>query len=191
VRRGAAAYVLKDRFDQLGEAVTHALQRARAERARRDASVAERHRTLAPEVVATVRAQVEELANEPDALRLDVQGELSAPPPPAIGEAVYHITREAIANAVQQGDASRVSITFEERDTGLLIQIEDDGGASDPEVASGGQPQLASIRQRAESSGGWSRIERAPLGGTVVSCWLPAAGPNRREGSSGEPEPGR
>ena len=51
MRRGAADYVLKDRLVRLGQAVTHALDRARAEQARRAAQEAlseaeERYRSI-------------------------------------------------------------------------------------------------------------------------------------------------
>jgi PAS domain S-box-containing protein len=143
-------------------------------------------------LVATVRAHAEELARQPNAPLFDLRSDLTTAPSPEIGTVVYRITREAIANAVKHGGANRVSIRFEERDAGLFVRIEDDGVGFDPESAlPPGRLGLASIRERAELAGGWSRIESEPGCGTVVSCWLPADWPRRPERSSDGPPPPR
>jgi signal transduction histidine kinase len=125
-------------------------------------------------LVATIRAHLEQLAKEPAAPRFELRSELTAGPPFPIGAAVYRIAREAITNAMRHSGASRVAITFEERDAGLFVQVEDDGVGFDPDTVPTGHLGLASIRERAELAGGWSRIESEASGGTIVSCWLPA-----------------
>jgi PAS domain S-box-containing protein len=139
-------------------------------------------------LVETIRSHVEELAREPDAPLFDLRSDLTVPPPPAIAIAAYRIVREAITNAMTHSDAALVSIRFEERDGGVFVQIEDNGIGFDPEEAlPAGRLGLATISERAELAGGWSRIESAPGAGTIVSCWLPAdwPPPTERSGARG------
>jgi PAS domain S-box-containing protein len=125
-------------------------------------------------LVATIRAHLEELGKESAAPRFELRSDLTAGPPFPIGAAVYRIAREAITNAMRHSGATRVAITFEERDAGLFVQVEDDGVGFDLDAVPTGHLGLASIRERAELAGGWSRIESGANGGTIVSCWLPA-----------------
>ena len=136
-------------------------------------------------LVATIQAHVKELAKErPDPPHFELRSDLTVAPPHAIGIAAYRIVREAIANVMKHSGAARVSITFEEREGGVLVRIEDDGVGFDPEAdLPAGHLGLATIRERAELAGGWSRIESASGSGTVVSVWLPADWPAPTERS--------
>jgi PAS domain S-box-containing protein len=130
-------------------------------------------------LVATIRAYVEDLAKEPDCPLFDLRSELTVEPPPPLGISAYRIAREGIANAIRHSRATRVSIKVGEREGGVFVQIEDNGVGFDPEAPlSPSHLGLASIRERAELSGGWSRVESAPGGGgTIVSSWLPSDWP--------------
>jgi PAS domain S-box-containing protein len=126
-------------------------------------------------LVATIRAHVEALARESGAPAFELRSDLTVVPPAAMGAAMYRIAREAITNATRHSGATRIAISFEERDAGLFVQVEDDGVGFDPEATTpADQLGLASMRERAELAGGWSRIESRPGEGTTVSCWLPA-----------------
>jgi signal transduction histidine kinase len=63
---------------------------------------------------------------------------------------------------------------------GVLIRVSDDGIGQQPERPSGQTPGhlgLISMRERAELSGGWFRIESRPGRGTTVSFWIPDSAP--------------
>ncbi len=107
-----------------------------------------------------------------------IQDELSSEPHEEIRLVAYRIAVEALTNVQRHARASHVQVLFDERDGGLLLRVRDDG-VGIPQDALGGERAghlgLASIRERAEAAGGWSRIEPAQNGGTVVEAWLPMA----------------
>ncbi|HEX4667260.1 MAG TPA: sensor histidine kinase [Chthoniobacterales bacterium] len=81
---------------------------------------------------------------------------------------LYRIAQEAISNATRHGGASTIEISLEAGENLLTLRILDDGvGISQP--GSNGMG-LTIMRHRARSSGGELKIERAPGGGTLVSC---------------------
>jgi PAS domain S-box-containing protein len=125
-------------------------------------------------LIATIRSQLEEFVKKKESPLFDLQSGAIVEPPPPIAITAYRFVREAIANAIKHSGATRVSIRFEDRDGGLLIQVEDDGVGFDAEtVPSSSHLGLASIRERAELAGGWSRIESSQGTGTLLTCWLP------------------
>jgi PAS domain S-box-containing protein len=86
---------------------------------------------------------------------------------------VYRIAQEALANVTKHAAAARVDIRMVAERNGLLVTIEDDGVGFDPEaVAAFGHVGLVTMRERAELSGGWCRVESSPAG-TKVTYWVP------------------
>jgi signal transduction histidine kinase len=86
---------------------------------------------------------------------------------------LYHLAREATANAIKHGRARHIVITLEVRDEGSFLTVTDDGiGIPDPLPKSAGIG-LTIMAQRARSIGGTFAIHPAPKGGTIVSCCLP------------------
>jgi PAS domain S-box-containing protein len=131
-------------------------------------------------LIATIRDQLAEFAKEPGSPRFHIEGEAVGELPPSIGSTAYRIVREAIVNAVKHSAATHVSIRLEQQDGGLFIQIEDDGVGFDAEATlPSGHLGLASIRERAELAGGWSRIETGPRLGTSLTFWLPVEAPRQ------------
>jgi signal transduction histidine kinase len=94
-------------------------------------------------------------------------------PPPELRLAAYRIAQEAINNVVKHAGASAIEVSLLPHDGGMLVTVRDDGRGVEapPGVRSFG---LASMRERAESCGGWWRIESAPGEGTKVEFWLPS-----------------
>jgi PAS domain S-box-containing protein len=89
--------------------------------------------------------------------------------------AAFRIAQEALTNVRAHALASMVTITVEESGEGLLVRIEDNGVGFTPDNLSGAgrTPGLGSMRERAEASGGWLRIESAPGEGATIQYWLP------------------
>jgi PAS domain S-box-containing protein len=83
----------------------------------------------------------------------------------------FRIAQEALTNVRSHALASMVTISVEESGEGLLLRVEDNGVGFDL-ASSLDAPGLASMRRRAEATGGWLRIESAPGEGTIVECWL-------------------
>ena len=94
-------------------------------------------------------------------------------PPAATELAAFRIVQEAIANAVQHSDASRIRVSGEVTPDAIDLMVADDGrGLDDGEVEAAlraGHMGIASMRRRAASTGGELLIERADGGGAVVA----------------------
>jgi signal transduction histidine kinase len=97
---------------------------------------------------------------------------------------LYHLAREATANAIKHGHARNVVIGLEERDEGSFLTVIDDGtGMPDPLPKSRGMG-LTIMAQRAKLIGASFTIQAANPRGTLVSCCLPNL-PRSREADYG------
>ena len=87
----------------------------------------------------------------------------------------FRIAQEALTNVRAHALASMVTISVEESGEGLLVQVEDNGVGFTPEALGGHAetPGLRTMRERAETAGGWLRIDSAPGEGATVQYWLP------------------
>jgi signal transduction histidine kinase len=105
------------------------------------------------------------------AYRLD--NRLEDEPPAEVRLIVYRIAQEAITNVRKHASASEVAVTLDGRDGGVHVTVRDDGVGveSPPDARSFG---LASMRERAESAGGWWRIESGAGAGATVEFWVPS-----------------
>jgi signal transduction histidine kinase len=92
-------------------------------------------------------------------------------PDQATFDALVHIGREAVTNAVKHGRAATVAIVLEHRDEWHL-QIDDDGRGFDPAGQSTGFG-LESLSRHAQALGGRVVVTSEPGRGTIVSARLP------------------
>ena len=170
-------------LERLCEGLEEPAQRESASRLARDvAATTDRMRSL----VFDLRPPALDWAGVASALRLYLEGtkegtgldyrldvRLDDEPPPELRVIAYRIAQEAITNVVKHAGAGLVEVTLASLDGGLHVSVRDDGRGveSPPGVRNFG---LASMRERAESCGGWWRIESEPGEGTTVEFWLPA-----------------
>ena len=85
--------------------------------------------------------------------------------------ALVHIAREAVTNAVKHARPGAIEVVLERRDEWRLA-VHDDGRGFD--VAGNGEGfGLASMRRQAEALGGTLNIRTADAGGTIVEASLP------------------
>ena len=104
---------------------------------------------------------------------------------PALGDekrlALYRVAQEALNNAVQHADGSRVEVALAFDDTArggaLTLTIDDDGDgppSSDAlDYAAAGHYGLLGMQERADLLRGSLDVARGPLGGTRVSLSVP------------------
>ena len=85
-------------------------------------------------------------------------------------ETVYRIVQEGITNAVRHGAASEIIVTLEFLKNKLKIEIKDDGVGAD-EIKKGFG--LRNIGERVEMLGGKVNFGGIPLGGFIISAYLP------------------
>ena len=99
-------------------------------------------------------------------------------PPAETRVTLYRIAQEALVNVRRHSHAASVAVTLEPQDGGFLVRIEDDGSGYDPasvDSTRSGHLGLVAMRERAETAGGWIRIDSLPGSGTQVEFWLPNA----------------
>jgi PAS domain S-box-containing protein len=86
---------------------------------------------------------------------------------------LYRIAQEAVTNAAQHGQASRVHISLGLDGERGLLRVEDNGGGFDAATLQGKGLGLRIMRYRAQMMAGALRIESARGRGTTISCWFP------------------
>jgi len=129
-------------------------------------------------LAAALRRYLDEVAPEAG-FDFHVQNELADEPPSTTRTILYRIAQEALANVSRHARATRVEVLLQAKDGGFLVRVRDDGcGFSPqdlPEPASR-RVGLSDMRERAETAGGWFRVDSAPGRGTTVESWLPGDG---------------
>ncbi len=89
--------------------------------------------------------------------------------PPFLEEELYHITQEALNNALKHAGANAVSVRITADDRRITIDIRDDGRGLDLNAGSReGGMGLSSMRERAQRLGGVLSITSLPGKGTTV-----------------------
>lgn len=89
--------------------------------------------------------------------------------PPQLEKGLYHITQEALNNALKHARATSVTVFVRGTEEWIEIEVDDNGCGFEPERLNG-QPGLGlvSMRERAEQLGGELIIESKPGMGTTV-----------------------
>ncbi len=107
-------------------------------------------------------------------LDLDLQPD-EADIPEGVSNVLYGIAREAMLNALKHAEAARLSIRLTARGDGFELTVEDDGiglGRDTSGDASG--MGLKTMRDRAESHGGWLRVTASEGEGARITAFVPA-----------------
>jgi signal transduction histidine kinase len=91
---------------------------------------------------------------------------------------VCHIIRDALVNVMQHAHARSVVIAMETDHGGVRVALEDDGVGFDAATAFD-VPSLhlglRVMRERAERSGGWLRVDSATGRGATINFWIPSS----------------
>jgi signal transduction histidine kinase len=122
--------------------------------------------------------------------RWRVEDGLGEEPPPEFQWVAFRVSLEALANVREHARAREVVVRLDPCEGGgIRLGVQDDGVGFDPTGV--GEPPdhfgLADMRDRAETAGGWLRIDSAPEQGTRVECFLPLRSPGASGGSEAEP----
>lgn len=92
-------------------------------------------------------------------------------PPADVEQACFRIAQEALTNAMRHAGAETVELALSSRDTGLVLEVSDDGSGFDPAEAGG--LGLLTMRERAQQLGGTLVVRTMPGGGTHLLAKLP------------------
>ncbi len=89
----------------------------------------------------------------------------------------FRILQEALRNVAKHAEARSVRVTVEGWRGGMLVQVTDDGKGFAPDRSPrAGHVGMESMRERAESCGGWLKVTSEPTSGTTIEFWLPTEG---------------
>jgi signal transduction histidine kinase len=104
------------------------------------------------------------------------------------------ILKEALSNVERYAHAERVDVHLRRLGDRVVLTIADDGDGfeapDDLEALAGvGSFGLRGMRERAKLAGGDLSVESEPGDGTVISVWVPAAGPVRQRETPEPPPP--
>jgi signal transduction histidine kinase len=86
---------------------------------------------------------------------------------------LYRIAQEALHNTIKHARAQTVTLHVAESDTGITLQLTDDGRGFDPHGNFPGHLGLRSMRERVERTGGTFTIESAAGEGTRIEVGIP------------------
>jgi signal transduction histidine kinase len=111
---------------------------------------------------------------------------------PPIQLLIYHISREAVMNSLKHSGASTISITLEEHEKEVQLEIRDDGVGFDTSAPGPeGHFGLAMMRERAQVAGGSLELTSAPGEGTAVTATFPRAWLEEQEAAAGADQAGQ
>jgi signal transduction histidine kinase len=95
---------------------------------------------------------------------------------PIIGEEVYGVCREALANAFRHARARAVAVEVEYAPRALRVVVRDDGcGMGSQRAARASGSGLRRMQSRAEAIGARVRVRSRPAAGTEVTLSVPGA----------------
>ena len=96
---------------------------------------------------------------------------------PAVGDEIYRIAREALANAFHHSQPSSIELEIVYTSTELSLRVRDDGCGIKQQILEGGREGhwgLSGMRERARDIRGQLRIWSNPGAGTEVELLVPA-----------------
>ena len=152
----AAARILEQAGDELALALEELRELARGIH---PAVLTDRGLTAALEALA---------ARAPLPVELRTPAERLAPP---VEAAAYYVVAEALTNVVKYAGAGAVTVTVEQRDGHVVVEVADDGvGGAEPAAGSG----LSGLADRIEALDGTLRVESPAGGGTRITAEVPS-----------------
>ena len=103
----------------------------------------------------------------------DAAAEAGGRVPRAIAETIVRVAREALVNAAKHAGHCRVSLSLDLPTPERLTLRVSDTGRREPARLKAQSHGLGSLRRHARRHGGWLRVGRGTVGGTVVTLTLP------------------
>jgi signal transduction histidine kinase len=103
--------------------------------------------------------------------RLQVKGDIDLLP--GVEEALYHISQEALNNALKHADATEITVTLQAGGDGKIeLVVTDNGNGFEPDEVDSAGMGLSTMRERAQRFGGSVTIDSLPGQGTTVRVRL-------------------
>jgi signal transduction histidine kinase len=104
-------------------------------------------------------------------LSLDLAGQIG-PIPPEVEQCYYRVAQEALENVTKHANATQVSVSLQQADGRLVLQVSDDGvGFSDESATASVQLGITGMKERAELIGAQLEIDSQADQGTSVRLY--------------------
>ena len=127
-------------------------------------------------LVAALRKQADRIVAR-DEITVEVSGpNIPVVLPATMEEELYRWSQEALANAVNHAQASRIAIDIQVPGRGehlLTLEVTDDGVGFDPSLSRPGHLGLTTMAARADRLGGTFEVRSAPGAGSTVLVKVP------------------
>ncbi|MDP1590332.1 MAG: ATP-binding protein, partial [Prosthecobacter sp.] len=91
---------------------------------------------------------------------------------------LFRIAQEAVSNAVKHSQARRVDVHLARQSGNIVLIVRDDGVGIPDKPAKGTGMGLLTMNHRAQMMGGTIHVSPRPMGGTQVTCSVPAPAKN-------------
>jgi PAS domain S-box-containing protein len=118
-----------------------------------------------------LRAAIETIAGRAP-LPVEIAGVPDGRLPEPVEAAAYYLVAEALTNVAKYAEASKVQVRVAARDSGVVVEVADDGvGGADPSAGSG----LRGLADRVEALGGSLEVVSPEGGGTALRAEIPLA----------------
>ncbi len=88
-------------------------------------------------------------------------------------EHLYRLALEAMHNALKHAEATRIDVSLQATDDGLLLEVVDDGRGFDPSVSRPGHLGMGTMRDRAHAAGAQLEVISSPGKGGRIRVLLP------------------
>ncbi len=128
---------------------------------------------LETEGLATALRALSQGLAEGTGIEVRLENRLTAEPDIQTRVSCFRIAREALQNVRKHSKATAAEVLLESSDGGVLGTVHDDGTGFCQEAVGGDHFGITGMRERAESAGGWLRVESGPDEGTTVRFWIP------------------
>jgi signal transduction histidine kinase len=123
--------------------------------------------------------------------RCQLQAEVKTEPEPDVRVLIYRVIQEALSNIRKHSQASKVVISISEDEAGVLVRVRDDGvgfSTTEAEAPKAGHLGFRTMRDRAQSAGGWLKTESTIGVGSTISLWVPNRPQGPRSMEPAQPE---
>ena len=159
----ADAHLAHERPEKARQIVQQTMEQARVTLGEARRAIDDLRRGAAPTLEESIRQEVARCtaAGLPCTLEMELPGEL----PSAQSDAIARIVPEALTNILMHAHASRAWVNLRGGESGVSLEIGDDGVGFDPAATPPGHYGLIGMRERARLAGGEMEIESQPGAG--------------------------